>query len=369
MPLRASHPACQYDCGLDHHVLICLLGGFRLLKQGLPVPNAGAKGEAFLATLALQDDYRIHRDTLLPLLWPETEALLAGQSLNSLVYKLRKLLGVGREGGALLLQMDGYYQLNATAGVAVDVMSFERLLEQGNRQAASDNYAGAAEYFWRAADLYRGDLFIARDVHDAHAIAQREALRSRYVDMLSQLAEHYYLHGLYSETVEAAQHLLATDPFREDIHRLLMRCHVLRGQRSQALHQYRVCEELLQTAFGAAPEAGTTELFDQVRFCPTSILPPLSPLSPLSPLPPLPPLPPLSSLPPLPDPPDPPHLPSSSSDHFVATTSASTTPFVSRSTLLTSSPHSALRLMPSERSGRPRHPSRTSPDEKSLENQ
>jgi DNA-binding SARP family transcriptional activator len=65
--------------------------------------------------------------------------------------------------------------------------------------------------------------------------------------------------------------LLLMDPCREDAHRMAMQCHVLRGERAQALRQYRVCERILRLEFDAAPEEATRALFDQVRLDPSSL--------------------------------------------------------------------------------------------------
>jgi DNA-binding SARP family transcriptional activator len=65
--------------------------------------------------------------------------------------------------------------------------------------------------------------------------------------------------------------VLAHDPCREDAHRLVMRCHVRRGERAQALHQYRVCVDILRAAFETIPEPATVALFDQVRRTPGSV--------------------------------------------------------------------------------------------------
>ena len=61
------------------------------------------------------------------------------------------------------------------------------------------------------------------------------------------------------------------DPCREDAHRLVMRCHVRRGERAQALHQYRVCEGILRAAFETSPQPVTAVLFEQVRLAPGSV--------------------------------------------------------------------------------------------------
>jgi DNA-binding SARP family transcriptional activator len=124
------------------------------------------------------------------------------------------------------------------------------------------NTATAHHAYRRAADLYRGDLCLAPD---AQTIIECERLRSRYLMVLAQLAEHYFLTGDYITALDYLWRLLKRDPYREDAHRLVMRCHVRLGQRAAALHHYEICVDILHAAFDAAPEAATVALFEQIR--------------------------------------------------------------------------------------------------------
>ena len=68
-------------------VRLCLLGGFRLLKGGRPVPvRPGSKAQMLLGQLGLRLRAGIPRDELMSIIWPTTTAELANQSLNTLVY-------------------------------------------------------------------------------------------------------------------------------------------------------------------------------------------------------------------------------------------------------------------------------------------
>ncbi|MBU0703034.1 MAG: bacterial transcriptional activator domain-containing protein, partial [Chloroflexi bacterium] len=51
---------------------------------------------------------------------------------------------------------------------------------------------------------------------------------------------------------------------REDVHRYVIRCYFEAGRRSEALAQYRRCEESLKEELGVAPAAETVELYERV---------------------------------------------------------------------------------------------------------
>jgi DNA-binding SARP family transcriptional activator len=250
-------------------VMICLLGNFRLLviRELIPI-HPGSKSEALLSLLALHSGRRMPREQLIQALWPESDLALARNSLNNLVYHLNKLLGPALHGAAPVLYEEGYYRLNLAAGIGIDVIDFERLVEAGDQQLHAGDAAMAMRSYDRAAQLYRDDLQLATD---EQAVMERERLRARYLTLLAQLAEYRYQQGAYSAALMYLWRLLERDAYREDAHRLVMRCHLRRGERAAALHHYQVCVDMLRTKFDAAPEAATIALFDQIRLDPDQI--------------------------------------------------------------------------------------------------
>ncbi|MBA3946482.1 MAG: winged helix-turn-helix domain-containing protein [Herpetosiphonaceae bacterium] len=245
------------------------MGNFRLLKCGQPVvvPSNG-KVEVLLASLALRHGSPLPRDTLLSLLWPNHDPVLAGQSLNSLVYTLRKQFADVLGGATPILQGEGYYRLNTEAGVGVDMVQFEALVEEGNRQLRHDDLPAAISTYCRAVDVYQGDLWSSIDVFE---VMERERLRACYLNVLAQLADYHFAQQMYSVCLDFAQRLLTSDPCREDAHRLVMRCNVRLGERAQALRQYQLCTRILRDEFDAAPERATVTLYEQVRLHPDSV--------------------------------------------------------------------------------------------------
>lgn len=250
-------------------VMICLLGNFRLLRTGQLVPiQAGSKNEALLAYLALQSGRRVPRDRLVQELWPDSDLALGLNSLNGLVYHLHKLLGPALQGAAPVLHQRGYYQLNIDAGIGVDVDCFDALVESGDRQRRAGDPAAALTFYRRAVELYRADLTV---LADPQSIMERERLRARYLRVLARVADYHYQANDYTACLKYVWRLLAHDPYREDAHRLVMRCYVRRGERAAALRHYQVCVDLLREQLDVSPEPATVALFEQIRAKPDQI--------------------------------------------------------------------------------------------------
>jgi DNA-binding SARP family transcriptional activator len=221
-----------------------------------------------LGQLALHYADGIPRASLLDALWPTSDTALAGEALYSRIHGLHKMLGPSIGGLSPVVQVDGRYLLNGTAGVGVDVACFDDLATAGDRQARAGYAADAVTLYKYAVQLYHGELCVQTDLY---AVVERERLRARYLTLLAALGSYSYDAGDSAACLAYAQRVLGQDPCREDAHRLVMRCHARQGERAQALHQFRVCKDILHTTFEATPEPETVALFEQVRGAPASV--------------------------------------------------------------------------------------------------
>ncbi len=255
--------------GQRYSILICLLGQFRLVKtRQHATVVCGEKAKALLCHLALWSKQPIARDTLLESIWPRSDRTQSGQSLNTLLYSLRKLIGREIGDAAVVLQAEGYYQLNFEAGIGVDVVCFDDLAASGDQGARRGDWEAAAQSYQEAIQLYHGDLCIDLDVQ---VLIERERLRTRYLSMLARMADYHFSTGDYAGCLGYARQLLAHDPCREDAHRLVMRCYVRQGERAEALRQYALCCDILRAEFDAPPELSTITLYNLVRLDPDKV--------------------------------------------------------------------------------------------------
>lgn len=244
-------------------IVIRLLGHFRILQTGQPLSiRAGSKTEGLLAHLALQQGHRAPRERLIEWLWPNSDLDSGLHSLNTQVYAVNKLLRSALASQAPIVHEDGHYRLNVECGIGVDVEWFDDYAQYGDDQVRSGHPEQGLDAYRAAIDLYQGDLCISSD---ARSIVERERLRSRYLSLLAQVADHFFRVGEWNVCLDYIWRLLARDPCREDAHRLAMRCFVRRGERAAAFHQYRVCTDMLRTDLGIEPEPATRALLEQIR--------------------------------------------------------------------------------------------------------
>jgi len=234
---------------------LSLLGPFRAgLGDGTALHVRRRKARALLAYLALRPGQPLPRETVVALLWPDVDPAEARHSLRQTLTVLRRDLAPLRWPAALL---GGEALCLPAALVRADVAAFERLARSA--EARRLERAGAA---------YRGDflegLVTGEEAFDGWLAGERDRLRAGAIHALDGLVAIYLKTGAAERAARAATRLLALDPLREDVHRLLMRLHARGGRRAAALRQYQVCASALRRDLDVAPEDVTVDLYREI---------------------------------------------------------------------------------------------------------
>ncbi|CAN7486590.1 alpha/beta fold hydrolase [Mesorhizobium amorphae] len=231
-----------------------LLGGFDFAGVGAAVPVFSRKARAMVAYLALQSGHSQSREKLATLLWGVNSETQARMSLRQAVSSVRKAMHAsgGRfmtDGDKIALHLDG---------LDFDVARFEAL-------AASS----APEDLEQALLVYRGDLLdgfgLKAEPFEDWLRIERERLRAMAVAALDKLVAHYSATKDPASCVRAATRLLAMEPLREDIHRVLMRAYAAQGRINLALRQFEHCRDALQRELKLQPEPETRHLQEELR--------------------------------------------------------------------------------------------------------
>lgn len=233
---------------------MALLGQVELANDGQPLADlASAKARALLFFLAV--DGRTHtRHALATLLWGDLPEADARRNLRGDLLKLRQSVPHH------LLISPHDVAFNFAAPHQLDVAEFRHLLDG----------TPTPSQLQQAIALYRGDFLAEFYIRQAPefedwAQQQRVQLQQQVVEARLALAHHYQQQGQYEAGIACARQVLALEPVREDVHRLLMRLLALQGQRSLALAQFAACREMMLAELGVEPAAETAVLYDQIR--------------------------------------------------------------------------------------------------------
>ncbi len=220
-----------------------MLGPLEVLADGRPVEIGGVRLRVLLTLLALDPGAVLPAERLIDALWEDDVPRGAANALQSLVSRLRAL--VGRDA---VESRPGGYRLAVPRG-DVDVHDFEARLVAARRAAApAERSAGLAE----ALALWRGPaLADAAGLHFAEAPAARlEALRRA---ALEERLDADLALGRHAALIPELQALAAQDPLREPVTALLMRALYAAGHQAEALAAYDETRRALGDVLGVDP--------------------------------------------------------------------------------------------------------------------
>lgn len=215
-----------------------LLGGFQVAVDGRPVPEEAwrhRRGADLVKLLALASQHRLHRDQVMEHLWPELGAEPSASNLRKAVHYARRALG-----GIDAVATDGeMVRLWPSGELRIDAERFES--ESGRALAEEGGYESALR-------LFTGEL-LPEDRYAEWTEPHRTRVRQRYLQLLRAT-------GRWEEVLEV-------DRTDEAACRALMRAHLEKGNRHDAIREFQRLREVLRVDLGVAPEASTVALFEQ----------------------------------------------------------------------------------------------------------
>ncbi|MGR9556477.1 AfsR/SARP family transcriptional regulator (plasmid) [Rhizobium leguminosarum] len=243
-----------------------MLGVLSIAVDGKRVPDNLGSTCRLLSGFLLEFSGRVHRrEQLADQFWGHLEPMRARAALNTALWRLRRLLARdSRSGGGQNLRTAGSEViLEPTPWLDVDTQRFAavvgRVLQSPD---ALDPDANCREL--EAAIASYGGPFLEGEDAD-WILVERERLQSLYIRAGTELARLHGGRGRYEEAVSVARLILATDPFREAIHRDLLILLLLNGQRGEALRHHERWSSLLRQELGIQPMPQTLRTIDDIR--------------------------------------------------------------------------------------------------------
>jgi DNA-binding SARP family transcriptional activator/TolB-like protein len=239
------------DC--EGRLHLTLLGPFAASVAGRPVQLRKRRAKALVAYLALDDTGRETRERMLALLWSESEARKARDSLRQVIKEVNDALakaafrGFDLSGQTLMLDRTHIStDVDAVIDATMSGRVHPRLLEAK-----------------RLADTLLADLGGVDSAFQVWVQAKQHVLHERLVLALeTALAAGARKAG---DGMEIAQALLNLDPTHEVACRHLMRVYVSRGQIGGALQVYKALWDLLEDEYDTEPSKETQDLIVSIK--------------------------------------------------------------------------------------------------------
>ncbi len=192
--------------------------------------------------------------------WPGYTRESARNNLNVAFYNLRRTLQDVKD-ESYILYADACYLLNPDLLWRIDRDEFVASIKHARDCVHADRLAEAVDAYQRAIALYRGPLFEDDSASEWHLYEQRN-LEDVYIQALEQLGELRLGFDDPAQAEDAARRALGSDPCRESVHRLLMRCYADQHQHDLVSRQLQICIASLRDELGIAPAPETVQLCD-----------------------------------------------------------------------------------------------------------
>lgn len=233
-----------------------ILGPLQVFDDARPLALGGPKQRAVLAHLILRANQTVGAEQLVDGLWGEEPPETARNTLQTYVYRLRKILGEKR-----LERRDGGYVLTA-APEEVDAARFEAIVKDAKRLSASDPDAAAARFgdaltLWRGAPL--DDLGEEPSLRGEIARLEELHLSATEHRIAAEIAS-----GRNSTVVSELEALTARYPLRERMWANLMLAFYRGGRQAEALSTYQRAREVLSEELGTEPSTELQRLHEQI---------------------------------------------------------------------------------------------------------
>ena len=207
--------------------------------------------------------HRASKDTIIDTFWGETDFEAVEKNFHPTVSHIRKALNSNQPlKQNFLLYRDGDYQLNAEFSYRIDIEEFDRLLSEGENARRARQVEECISAYENALALYRGEFM--QGSYEPWVEEQRTYYREQYLRLLEALAGVAQTRADWPKSMQLAQLIIRDDPFREDIHCLIMRGHAALGNRGAVKDQFETLKRLLQSELGVEPSAETRKLYQQL---------------------------------------------------------------------------------------------------------
>ncbi|MCA9944314.1 MAG: hypothetical protein KC449_12585, partial [Anaerolineales bacterium] len=264
---------------------VTFFGTFQVNLGDNPIANfRSVNTQGLLIYLMLQAERPFPRDTLATLFWPDMPDSAAKKNLRQTLYQLRQLLteGEATEGTENKEGLDGLKPISKTSVDSVAKKPFLLVSRQTIQWNPDSDYLLDVQAFLAAlahgdlatavghpSGFYQGELlpgFTCDSLEFESWLRQeRERLHRLALAALDDLTERHLTQAEFGTAEAAARRQLALEPWRESAHRQLMRILALAGDRSAALAQFELCQQVLDEELGARPDRETANLAAQIE--------------------------------------------------------------------------------------------------------
>jgi ATP/maltotriose-dependent transcriptional regulator MalT len=188
------------------------------------------------------------------LMWGELSPAELKLRFKNAIYRMRHAIG-----SEVVLFQDNFYQFNRSADYEYDVQSFLSLTDQAREEKDDEK---RIQLLTRAMELYKGPYL--PDIGDLWVEPDRQRFHELHISNMIALTRLLINRNNLGEALFITKKTLQTDPYDEELHRLVMEIYALTGNKPAVVKQYQIVTKSLRDQINAPPSNETTELYQRL---------------------------------------------------------------------------------------------------------
>jgi DNA-binding SARP family transcriptional activator len=201
---------------------------------------------------------KVPLDSIIDLVWPDSDG---DRALSSLKVALSRLRKTGWSDGESPLQWLAvkHHKVSLVKPLCfVDCIHFSEIIDYCLKEKFD------IESLRKALGLYKGD-FLERETFPIWIINHREQLRAKYVEAVKAIVNHYRTIKRPQSAISYLQDAISKEPLDEELYSLLMESQIDAGYPSQALRVFNKAKAVLSSELDALPGERLCNLAKQAR--------------------------------------------------------------------------------------------------------
>jgi LuxR family maltose regulon positive regulatory protein len=213
--------------------------------------------------IATSKHRRVGKDVLIDAFWGDGDIAAVEKNFHPTISHIRKALNSRQAFKQnFLVFRDGAYQLNPELTFRIDSEEFEHLIAEAEIAKREKDQKRLRSSLESAYGLYRGEFMSG--VFDAWAEVRRNYYKEQFSRVLGALAKQSFSEKSWSKTLKFANEVLHEDPYREDIHRLVMKVYAAQSKPAYVKEQFDTLQKLLKSDLAVEPAMETRRLFQEL---------------------------------------------------------------------------------------------------------
>ncbi len=213
--------------------------------------------------VATSRNRRVAKEVLIEAFWPGEDPAKVEKNFHPTISHIRKALNSKQAFKQnFLVFRDGCYQLNPDLSYQIDSERFETLIAEAEEAKREKDPVRLRENLDAAHVIYRGEYMAG--VYEDWAEERRHYYAEQFGRVLNALAKLSFAEKRWVAVLKYCGELLKDDPYREDVHRLLLKTYAGQAKPASVKKHFENLQELLKKDLGITPSAETTKLYKEL---------------------------------------------------------------------------------------------------------